>query len=265
MRKRAKKEDFSILTKKEPEKGLTSALKKRAGRSKKGRVTVRHKGGRAKRLYRIINFGQEKLAVSGKVQAIEYDPNRTCFIALIKYGDGDRGYILCPKDLKIGDEIVCAEKTEVKVGNRLKLKNIPIGTSVHNIELSPGGGGKIVRAAGTYAKVSGHEESYTILEMPSKEIRKVPNECFASVGQLSREWKKYIILGKAGRKRHLGIRPTVRGTAMAAVDHPHGGGKGKSPIGLKHPKTPWGKPARGGKTRKRKWTNRYIIKKKRKK
>jgi large subunit ribosomal protein L2 len=260
MKKRAKKEKFQVLTKKEPEKALILPLKKKAGRQRLGKITVRHRGGRPKRFYRIINFGQEKLGIKGKVEAIEYDPNRTVFIALIKYEDGDKGYILCPKDLKVGDEIICAEKAEIKVGNRLKLKYIPAGTLVHNIEILPGRGGQIVRAAGTAAKVLGQEEEYTILEMPSKEIRKFPKECFASIGQLSREWKKDILIGKAGRKRLMGIRPTVRGKAMRPVEHPHGGGKGKAPIGLKRPKTPWGKPARGVKTRKRKHTDKFIIK-----
>lgn len=173
MKRQNKKEDFSILTKKEPEKSLILPLKEKSGRGRGGRITVRHRGGRVKRFYRIINFGQEKLGIKGKVEAIEYDPNRTAFIALIKYEDGDKGYIICPKDLKVGDEILCAEKTEIKVGNRMKLKYIPIGTLVHNIELSPGKGGKIVRSAGTAAKIIGQEGKYTILEMPSKEIRKV--------------------------------------------------------------------------------------------
>ena len=260
MKREVKKDDFSILTKKEPEKSLILPLKEKAGRGRGGRITVRHKGGRVKRLYRIINFGQEKLGIKGKVEAIEYDPNRTSFIALIKYEDGDRGYILYPKDLKIGDEIICAEKAEIKTGNRMKLKNIPIGTLLHNIELSPEKGGKIVRAAGTAAKIVGQEGKYTILEMPSKEIRRFFSECFASIGQVSREWKKDIPLGKAGRKRYKGIRPTVRGKAMRPVEHPHGGGKGRAPIGLKYPKTPWGKPARGVKTRKKKWSDRLITK-----
>jgi len=255
-----KKENFSILTKKEPEKSLVLPIKEKAGRGTGGKITVRHKGGRVKRLYRVINFGQEKVGLKGKVQSIEYDPNRTSFIALIKYENKSLGYIICPKDLKVGEEIICSEKAEIKVGNRMKLKNIPIGTLIHNIELFPGLGGKIIRSAGTCAKILGQEGKYTILEMPSKETRRVFSECFASIGQVSREWKKDIIIGKAGRKRYKGIRPTVRGKAMRSVEHPHGGGKGRAPIGLKYPKTPWGKPARGVKTRKKRWSDRLIIK-----
>lgn len=260
MKRKSKKENFSILTKKEPEKSLILPIKETGGRGRGGRITVRHRGGRVKRFYRIINFGEEKINVKGKVEAIEYDPNRTAFIALIKYEDGDKGYILCPKDLKVGDEILCAEKTEVKIGNRMKLKNIPIGTMVHNVELIPGKGGKLVRAAGTAAIVLGQEGNYTILEMPSKEIRKINSECFATIGQVSREWKKDIEIGKAGTMRYKGIRPTVRGKAMRPVEHPHGGGKGKAPIGMPYPKTPWGKPAKGIKTRKKKASDKLIIK-----
>ncbi len=259
LKKQATKEDFKILTKKEPEKRLLLRLKKRAGRARSGRITVRHKGGGAKRLYRIIDFRQEKLNIKGRVIALEYDPYRTAFIALIEYEDGDRRYQIAPQDLKVGDEIICSEKAEVKVGNRMKLKNIPVGTLVYNIELEPGQGGKMVRGAGTSAKVLAHEGKYTHLEMPSKEIRKVLQECFASVGAVSRPEHIYVKLGKAGRARWKGRRPTVRGTAMIPPAHPHGGGEGKAPIGLKHPKTPWGKPAKGVKTRKRKWTDKYII------
>jgi large subunit ribosomal protein L2 len=260
MRRKNKKEDFSILTKKEPEKSLVLPIKEKGGRGRGGRITVRHRGKRVKRLYRIINFGQEKLGIKGKVEAIEYDPNRTAFIALIKYEDGDKGYILCPKDLKVGDEIICAEKAEIKIGNRMRLKEIPVGTLVHNVEIIPGKGGKVVRSAGSSAKVMGQEGKYTILEMPSKEIRRFFSDCFASIGQVSREWKKDIKIGKAGRKRYKGIRPTVRGKAMRPVEHPHGGGKGKAPIGLKYPKTPWGKPAKGVRTRKKKLSDKMIIK-----
>ncbi len=250
-----------LLTKKEPEKKLLMPLKKKAGRGAGGRITVRHRGGGVKRLYRIIDFGQEKMGIPGKVIALEYDPNRTAYIALVQYQDGTKRYILAPHNLKIGDEIICTEKAEIKTGNRMKLKNIPIGTQVYNIELEPGRGGKIVRSAGTSAKILAQEPPYTHLEMPSKEIRKVSEECFATIGQVSHPEKKFEKIGKTGRKRLKGWRPTVRGTAMNPPDHPHGGGSGgKAPIGLVRPKTPWGKPAKGVKTRKKKWTDKLIIK-----
>jgi len=251
---------MKILTKKKPEKKLLLPLKKKAGRGVSGRITIRHRGGGVKRLYRLIDFGQEKLGVAGKVIALEYDPNRTAYIALIEYADGEKRYILAPKDLKIGDEITCQETTQIKIGNRMKLINVPVGTPVYNIELEPGRGGKIVRSAGTSAKVLAQEPPYTHLEMPSKEIRKVSQQCFASIGQVSHSEKRFEIIGKAGRRRLKGWRPTVRGTAMIPPSHPHGGGEGKTPIGLKHPKTPWGKPAKGVKTRKKKWTEKLIIK-----
>ena len=249
-----------ILTKKEPEKRLLLALKKKAGRNFSGRITIRHRGGGVKRLYRIVDFGQEKLGIPGKVIALEYDPNRTAYIALVEYQDGDKRYILAANDLKVGDEIICAERAEIKIGNRTKLINIPVGTQVYNIELEPGKGGKIVRSAGTSAKVLAQEPPYTHLELPSKEIRKVPEECFASIGQVSHPEKRFEKIGKAGIRRLKGWRPTVRGSAMIPAAHPHGGGKAKAPIGLKHPKTPWGKPAKGVKTRKKKWTDKLIIK-----
>lgn len=249
------------LTKKEPEKKLTIYLKKKAGRSTQtGEITVRHRGGGAKRLYRIVDFGQEKFKIPGKVIAIEYDPNRTAYLALIEYQDKEKRYVLAPEGIKVGDEIVCDEKTEVKIGNRMKLKNIPIGTQVFNVELIPGRGGKMIRSAGTSAKVMGQEGKYTILETPSKEIRKVLSECFATIGQVSHPEHIFEDIGKAGRRRLKGWRPTVRGKAMRPVEHPHGGGKGKAPLGMPHPKTPWGKPAKGVKTRKKKWTDKLIIK-----
>lgn len=251
---------YKLLTKKKPEKKLLLSLKRRAGRTCSGRITVRHRGGGVKRLYRLIDFGQEKLAISGKVIALEYDPNRTAYIALIEYEDGEKKYILAPKDLKIADEIICQETAELKIGNRIKLINIPVGTQVYNIELELGKGGKIVRSAGTSAKVLAQEPPYTHLELPSKEIRKIPQQCFASIGQVSHPEKRFEVIGKAGRRRLKGWRPTVRGTAMNPPDHPHGGGEGKSPIGLKYPKTPWGKPAKGVKTRRKKWTEKLIIK-----
>jgi len=249
-----------ILNKKEPEKRLIFPLKKRAGRGVGGRITVRHRGKGVKRLYRIVDFGQEKLGVTGKVFALEYDPNRTAYLALIEYQDGERRYVLAPHNIKVGDEIICAEKAEIKIGNRMKLKNIPVGTQVFNIELEVGRGGKLMRSAGTAAKALSQEDGFTHLEMPSGEIRKVFWDCFATIGQVSHPEKRFEKIGKAGRRRLKGWRPVVRGIAMNPPDHPHGGGQAKSPIGLKHPKTPWGKPARGVRTRKKKWTDKLIVK-----
>lgn len=249
-----------LLTKKEPEKRLLLSFKKKAGRGSSGRITIRHRGGGAKRLYRLVDFGQEKFGVQGKVLALEYDPNRTAFLALIEYRDGEKKYILAPQGIKTGDEIVCAEKTELKVGNRLKVKHIPIGTEIYNIELEPGRGGKLIRSAGAAAKVLAHEEGFTNLEMPSKEVRRILWNCFASIGKVSHPEKRFEIIGKAGRNILKGWRPTVRGGAMNPPDHPHGGGEGRTPIGLKYPKTPWGKLARGGRTRKKKQTDKMIIK-----
>lgn len=265
LKKNATKEDFKVLTKKRPEKRLLLALPRRAGRACSGRITVRHKGGGAKKLYRIVDFGQEKLNIKGKVSALEYDPYRTAFIALLEYEDGDKCYRLAPQGLKVGDTLICAEKALLKPGNRMKLKNIPVGTSVYNIELDPGRGGKLVKGAGTGAIILAQEGKYTQLQLPSTEVRQVLQECFASVGAISRPEHIYTKLGKAGRARHKGWRPTVRGSAMVPADHPHGGGEGKAPIGLKHPKTPWGKPAKGVKTRRRRWTDKYIIQRRRKK
>ena len=251
----------SLLTKKEPERRLLLALKRRAGRARFGRITVRHRGGGVKRLYRIVDFGQEKLGIPTKVIALEYDPYRTAFLSLLEYQDGEKRYSLAPKDLKVGDEIICAEKVEIKIGNRIKLKNIPVGTQVFNIELEPGKGGRLAKGAGTAAKVLAQEAGMVHLTLPSGEIRKVSQECFATIGQVSHPEKRFQIIGKAGRTRLKGFRPTVRGAAMNPCDHPHGGGEGKTPIGLKYPKTPWGKPARGVKTRrKKKWTEKFIIK-----
>lgn len=253
--------DYSVLTKKEPEKRLTISLKKRAGRSREGKITVRFRGGGFKRKYRIVDFGEEKKGVPAKVEAIEYDPSRTAFLMLLCYKDGDRRYRIAPEGIKVGDEIICDDKTEIKIGNRMKLKNIPPGTQVYEIELKPGQGGKLVRSAGSSAQVLSKEDDYVILSLPSKEIRKFHGDCFATIGQVSNASHSEEVLGKAGRSRLRGRRPHVRGSAMGAHDHPHGGGEGKSPIGLKHPKTPWGKPALGKKTRKsKKWSDKFIIK-----
>ena len=248
------------LSKKKPEKKLLLFLKKKAGRNSAGRITVRHRGGGVKRLYRVIDFGQEKLDVKGKVLALEYDPNRTAFIALISYEDNDKRYVLAPVGLKKNDKVICSDKAEIEIGNRMKLENIPPGTDVYNVELEPGKGGKIVRSAGTSSQILVHEGRYTHLKMPSGEIRKIFKDCFASVGQTSNPKKRFENLKKAGRRRLKGWRPTVRGTAMNPIDHPHGGGSGRSPIGMKHPKTPWGKPALGPKTRRKKWTDKLIVK-----
>jgi len=252
--------DYSILTKKEPEKTLLRWSKKRMGRAQNGRITVRHKGGGVKRLYRVIEFGQPKLDIAAKVTALEYDPNRTSFIALIQYPDNTKYYILAPQGLKVGDEIIYSEKTSLMPGNRAKLKNLPVGTMAYNIEIKPGKGGILVRGAGTAAQVLAQEEGYTQLKMPSTEIRRIKNECFVSIGTLSNPEHRFVNIGKAGRSRLMGKRPAVRGSAMNPVDHPHGGGEGRQPIGLKHPKTPWGKPALGFKTRKKKKaSNKFII------
>ncbi len=259
-----------VLTKKRPEKSLLRPLKKKGGRNNSGKITVRHKGGGAKRRYRLIEFGEKDYPKTGIVEALEYDPNRTCFIALTRFknkeGKEEKAYILAPQGMKVGQEIIYDEKTPIAVGNRLLIKNIPIGTSVYNVELEPERGGKIARSAGNACEVMGQERKYVHLKMPSGEIRKVLGKCFASVGALSNEQHRFEKIGKAGRARLMGRRPTVRGSAMNAVDHPHGGGRGKCPIGLKRPKTPWGKPALGVKTRnKKKWTNKLILKRRQKK
>jgi len=258
--------DRSGLTKKKPEKKLLLSLKKTGGRGAGGRITVRHRGGGVKRLYRIIDFSQKKLNMKAKVISLEYDPNRTAFIALLQYENGEKTYILAPQNLRVGDEIIFSAVTPISPGNRMELKNIPVGTMVYNIELEPQKGGKLVRSAGTAAQVMSQEEKYTHLKMPSGEIRKINNKCFASIGVVSNVEHRYRKAGKAGKSRLKGKRPRVRGVAMNPPDHPHGGGEGRSPVGLKHPKTPWGKIAFGVKTRKKKkWTDKFIIKRRRKK
>jgi len=252
--------NFDKLTDKEPERELTIPLKKSGGRASSGKISVRGKGGGEKRRYRKINFGQEKKDVTGEVKALEYDPNRTAFIALVEYEDGDKRYLIATQDMEEGDEVVCAEEAPLESGNRMKLKNIPPGNMVHNIELQPETEGKLARSAGSAAKVLAQEGKYTHLEMPSTEIRKVLDECYASIGEVSNSEHRYVKSGKAGRSRHQGKRPTTRGTAKNPVDHPHGGGEGRTGVGIKHPKTPWGKPAHGKKTRNRNHTDKYIIK-----
>lgn len=255
-----KKKTRRKLSKKRPEKKLLKSFKKRAGRSSSGRITVRHRGGGAKRRYRLIDFGQEGMNEKARVIAVEYDPCRTADIVLLRYENRGKRYRLASQDIKIGDEVIVAEKAEIKIGNRMRLENIPIGTSVFNIELVPDERGKIVRSAGTAAEVLGQEGRHVHLKMPSREIRKVSKKCFATIGRVSNTEHRFKKLRKAGQTRLKGRRPQVRGTAMPAGPHPHGGGEGRAPIGLPHPKTPWGKIARGGKTRRRKSTNKYIIK-----
>ncbi len=257
---------FEEITKDEPEKSLVVPLKKHAGRNFQGRITVRHRGGGHKRLYRIIDFKRrDKEGIPAKVVSIEYDPNRTARIALLQYADGEKRYILAPLGLQVGDIVMSGPQAEIKVGNAMPLANIPVGTLVHNVELYPGHGGQIARAAGAVAQLLGKEEGYALLRLPSGEIRKVRLECYATIGQVGNLEHANIRLGKAGRKRWLGIRPTVRGSAMSPRDHPHGGGEGRAPIGLPYPKTPWGKHALGKKTRRNKATDKYIIQRRQKK
>jgi len=254
---------FGEITKKKPEKSLVVPLRKKGGRNNQGRITVRHRGGGAKRNYRIIDFKRDKFDIPGKVVAIEYDPNRSAHIALIHYVDGEKRYILAPLGLKVGTEIVSGENAEVKVGNALPLRLIPAGTPIHNIELQPGRGGQLVRGAGTSAQLMGKENAYALVRLPSKEVHRVRSECLATIGQVGNVDHDSISLGKAGRKRLMGWRPVVRGTAMTPRDHPHGGGEGRAPVGFPGPKTPWGKPARGVKTRKNKRTDNMIIRRRR--
>lgn len=253
--------DFSFLTKKKPEKKLTQGSHRVKGRNNQGKITTRHKGGGHKRLYRIIDFKRNKFDIPGEVVSIEYDPNRSVNIALINYKDGEKRYILHPEDLKIGDVIISSKKTiSLTVGNTLPLSNIPLGTSVHNIELYPQRGGQIARSAGTRGKILAQEKNFVIIRLSSKEIRLFHSECLATIGKLGNSNIYNVKLGKAGRKRWLGIRPSVRGSAMNPVDHPHGGGEGRCPIGKPGPLTPWGKPALGMKTRhKRKKSDRFIL------
>jgi len=251
----------SDFTKKEPERNLIKILKKHSGRNATGHVTVRHQGGREKRFWREIDFKRNKKNIEARVASIEYDPNRSANIALLFYKDGEKRYILAPEGLKIGDFLINAENAPAKIGNSLALKNIPVGTPIHNIELFPGKGGQIARGAGTAAIAQSKEGKIVITKLPSGEIRKILGDCFATIGQVSNIHKKNIKFGKAGRKRHLGIRPSVRGVAMNPSSHPHGGGEGRSGIGMPSPKSPWGKKTLGKRTRKRKkFSDKYIIK-----
>jgi large subunit ribosomal protein L2 len=252
------------VSKKKPEKSLLAPMKSKAGRSH-GKISVRHQGGGAKRRYRIVDFRQDKLGIPGKIFAIERDPNRSSFIALVHYADGEKRYILASEGMKAGMEILTAEAAPVKLGNRAQVKNIPTGTVICNLELFPGKGGQIVRGAGASATLTAVDENTAQIKMPSGEIRLVSNKCYATIGQVSNFEHNAIRIGKAGRKRHMGVRPGVRGSAMNPVDHPHGGGEGRQGIGLKHPKTPWGKPALGKKTRRiKRYSNKFIIKRRQK-
>jgi large subunit ribosomal protein L2 len=251
---------FEEITKTKPEKSLLLPLKKKSGRNAQGRITVRHRGGGAKRRLRIIDFKRDKFGVPGRVAAIEYDPNRSARIALIYYIDGEKRYILAPLGLNVGNIIKSGSDAEIRPGNTLPLKLIPSGTQIHNIELQKGRGGQLVRSAGAAAQLMAKEGEYALVRLPSNEVRRVRSDCLATIGQIGNIDHQNISLGKAGRNRWLGWRPTVRGSAMSPRDHPHGGGEGRSPIGMPGPKTPWGKPALGYRTRKRKPSDRMIVK-----
>ncbi|MCS6994144.1 MAG: 50S ribosomal protein L2 [Anaerolineales bacterium] len=250
---------FEEITKSEPERSLLVALRKKGGRNAYGRVTVRHQGGGNKRYLRVVDFKRDKHGIPAKVAAIEYDPNRTARLALLHYADGEKRYILAPLGLKVGDTVLSGPNAEIRPGNSLPIANIPVGTMVHNIEVREGKGGQLVRSAGAAAQLLAKEGDYAQVRMPSGEVRLIRQQCFATIGQVGNLDHSNVKLGKAGRKRHLGIRPTVRGSAMTPRDHPHGGGEGRQPIGKPGPRTPWGKPALGYKTRKNKQTDKYIV------
>ncbi len=252
---------YEEITKKAPEKSLTEYLKKNAGRNNQGKITVRHQGGGNKVKYRIIDFKRDKRDIPAKVAAIEYDPNRSAFIALLNYADGEKRYILAPLNLKVGDTVVASENADIKPGNALPIASIPVGTLIHNVEIKPGRGGQMVRTAGAYAQLMAKEGDYAQVRLPSGEVRKIPMSAYATIGTVGNTDHENVRIGKAGRTRHMGIRPSVRGVVMNPCDHPHGGGEGKSPVGMPAPVTPWGKPALGLKTRKhKKYSNRLIVK-----
>jgi large subunit ribosomal protein L2 len=250
---------FEEITKSKPERSLITFRKQNSGRNNYGRVTVRHRGGGARRFIRTIDVKRDKIGIPAVVNAIEYDPNRTARIALLFYKDGEKRYILAPLGLKPGDTVVSGPNAEIRTGNAMPIANIPVGSTIHNIELKPGKGGQMVRSAGTSAQLLAKEGKYAQVRLPSGEVRMVLQTCYATIGQLGNVDHSNIKLGKAGRKRYLGIRPTVRGTAMSPRDHPHGGGEGRQPVGMPGPKTPWGKPALGYKTRRNKTTDRLIV------
>ncbi|WP_069998841.1 50S ribosomal protein L2 [Cellulosilyticum sp. I15G10I2] len=257
---------FEEITKTTPERSLMVTLKKNSGRNNQGKITVRHRGGGYKIKYRIIDFKRNKDGVPATVVGIEYDPNRTANIALLAYADGEKSYILAPVGLKVGDKLMSGETAEIRIGNALRMKDMPIGATIHNLEMKPGKGGQLVRAAGMSAQLMAKEGKYATVKLPSGEMRLLPIECRATIGQVGNIDHELINIGKAGRKRHMGIRPTVRGSVMNPNDHPHGGGEGRSPIGRPNPCTPWGKPALGYKTRKKnKQSNKYIVRARNKK
>ena len=247
------------ITSSTPEKSLLVSLGKNGGRNNQGKITVRHHGGGVKRKYRLIDFKRNKRDIEGKVATIEYDPNRSANIALINYVDGEKRYIIAPKDLKVGNVVVASENADIKVGNALTLANIPVGTVVHNIELKPGKGAELCRSAGTSAQILGREGNYVMVRLSSGEQRMILGTCYATVGVVGNEDYELVKLGKAGRTRHMGIKPTVRGSVMNPNDHPHGGGEGRAPVGRSGPVTPWGKPALGYKTRKKKASDKLIV------
>lgn len=250
---------FEEVTRSQPQKSLLAPLRRRGGRNNQGKITVRHRGGGAKRRLRLIDFRRDKPGVPGKIASIEYDPNRSARIALVHYADGDKRYIIWPAGLKVGDTVMSGPEAEIKLGNALPLKNIPAGTVIHNLEMHKGKGAQLVRGAGGAAQLLAREEDYALVRLPSGEVRRIFAECMATVGQVGNVEHSQIKLGRAGRKRLMGRRPHVRGTAMNPRDHPHGGGEGRSPIGLPGPKSPWGKPTLGYRTRRRKDTNKYIV------
>ena len=252
---------FSEITSTTPEKSLLVSISRTGGRNNNGRITVRHIGGGNRIKYRIIDFKRNKDNIPAKVATIEYDPNRTSYIALLNYADGEKRYILAPVGLNVGDTVISGENADIKAGNALPLANIPVGTLVHNVEMQPGKGGQMVKTAGAFAQLMAREDGYATLKLPSGEMRKVPATCKATIGQVGNLDHELVSLGKAGRKRHMGVRPTVRGVVMNPNDHPHGGGEGKSPVGMPSPVTPWGKPTLGKKTRKHnKASDRFIVK-----
>ncbi len=250
---------FEEITKSKPERSLIVIRRERGGRNNQGRITVRHRGAGVRQFMRIVDFRRSKLGIPARVTAIEYDPNRTARLALLTYADGEKRYIIAPVGLKVGDSVLSGPTAEIRPGNALPIANIPVGTTVHNIELKPGKGGQIVRSAGGSAQLLAKEGNYAQVRLPSGEVRLVLQVCYATIGQVGNLDHSNIKLGKAGRKRHLGIRPTVRGTAMSPRDHPHGGGEGRQPVGMPGPKSPWGRPTRGYKTRRNKQTDKYIV------
>ena len=253
--------DYSVLSKVEPEKSLLAPLNKKSGRNSYGRITVRHRGGGNRRKYRIIDFKRQKFDVEGTVKTLEYDPNRSAFIALVEYTDGEKAYIIAPEGLKVGDKVVAGANADIKPGNALPLTAIPVGTFIHNVELYPGRGAQLARSAGNMAQLMARENGLALLRLPSNELRNVPEGCMATIGQVSNIDHENVKIGKAGKTRHRGVRPTVRGSVMNPCDHPHGGGEGKSPIGRPTPVTPWGKPTMGYKTRDKKArTEKFIVK-----